>query len=151
MARLFSYVVEHDNGYAPNPYFGACTLCRCKFRKSADRRRNIVELADKGDWIVGTGGANKKKSAGKGRLVYAMRVDEKLTRRGYYSDSRFRKKKPVTNGSYKQQQGDNEPPCDGFERDHQYVLISRHFFLLGKRGRYDSETISRTSDSSVRK
>ena len=53
---LYSYVVEHDTGYAPNPDSGVCSLCRCKFRESPVSRRNIVELAKKGDWIVGTGG-----------------------------------------------------------------------------------------------
>ncbi len=133
MARLFSCVVEHDTGHAPNPYFGVCTLCLCKFRKSAGKRRNIVELADKGDWIVGTGGANRNRSAGNGRLVYAMRVDEKLTRGEYFRDLRFRKKKPVTNGSYQQQQGDNKPPSNGFERNQQFVLISRHFYYWGRK------------------
>lgn len=27
---LFSYVVETDSGFAPNPFFGVCTLARCK-------------------------------------------------------------------------------------------------------------------------
>jgi Nucleotide modification associated domain 2 len=55
--KVFSYVVQHDTGYAPNPYFGVCTLCRCKFRRSRTNSKNIVELADVGDWILGTGGA----------------------------------------------------------------------------------------------
>ena len=77
--KLFSYVVDHDAGYGPNPYFGLCTLCRCKFRKFPERPKNIVELAEKGDWVVGTGGANPQKSAGHGKLVYAMQVEQKLT------------------------------------------------------------------------
>gem|GEM_PF-2314099 len=32
-----------------------------------------------GDWIAGTGGADPKKSAGHGKLVSAMRVDDKTT------------------------------------------------------------------------
>ena len=62
--KVFSYVVEHDNGLAPNPYFGYCTLCRCKFREKPGGHRNIVELAEKGDWIIGTGGANLEKKRG---------------------------------------------------------------------------------------
>src|SRR5882672_7043012 len=90
---LFSYVVEHDDGHAPNPYCGVCTLCRCKFREHKFRHgrrmpRNVVELAKEGDWIVGTGGANPRKSPGRGKLVYAMRVDEKLSREQYYGDHR---------------------------------------------------------------
>jgi hypothetical protein len=93
---------------------------------------NIVELAEKGDWIVGTGGKDKRKSAGHGRLVYAMRVDEKLTREEYYSDPRFAKKKPRSDGTYMQKQGDNLCPDDNyFERHQQFVLISRHFYYFG--------------------
>ena len=85
VVELYSYVVDHDTGFAPNPYGGLCTLCRCKFRKHRQGKRNIVELAKVGDWVIGTGGANKKKSAGHGKLIYAMRVDEKPTREKYYN------------------------------------------------------------------
>jgi hypothetical protein len=94
--KLFSYVVEHDTGHAPNPYFGLCTLCRCKYRKGSAKQSNVVELAEKGDWIVGTGGANSRRSAGHGKLVYAMRVDKKLTRQRYYADRQFAKKRVAT-------------------------------------------------------
>jgi len=76
MARLFSYVVDHDHGFAPHPNGQYCTLAKCKY--GSRRYKNIVELAKKGDWIVGTGGANLSKSAGHGKLIYAMRVDKKL-------------------------------------------------------------------------
>ena len=109
--KLYSYVVEHDAGYAPNPYFGFCTLCRCKFQKPGVGRKNIVELAEEGDWVIGTGGASKR-SAGHGKLIYAMLVTEKLTREEYFSDSRFLQKKPMkTNAStYEQKRGDNVRP-----------------------------------------
>jgi hypothetical protein len=84
---LYSYVVEHDTGKAPNPYFDFCTLCRCKYRECPEDRKNIVELVKPGDWVIGTGGAGKR-SAGHGKLVYAMQVDEKLTRADYYSNSK---------------------------------------------------------------
>jgi len=93
--KLFSYVVEHDRGHAPNPFFGVCTLCRCKYRNSQEKPPNVIELAEPGDWVAGTGGANRRKSAGHRKLVYAMRVDEKLTRKQYYSDPRFAVKQPV--------------------------------------------------------
>jgi len=117
--KLYSYVVDHDTGRAPNPYSGVCTLCRCKYRKCPTKPRNIVELAKRGDWVVGTGGADKKKSAGHGRLVYAMRVDKKLTREQYYACPRFKARE------------DNEPPKDDFERHGQFVLISWHFYYFG--------------------
>jgi hypothetical protein len=132
MPRLFSYVVEHDRGHAPNPYFRVCSLCRCKFRKRPGRPSNVVELAETGDWVVGTGGANLKRSAGHGKIVYAMQVTDKLTRQQYFLASRYRKKKPIENGSYEQQMGDNKCPVGSFKRNEQFVLISRHFFYFGR-------------------
>jgi len=128
--NVYSYVVEHDNGHAPNPYFGLCTLCRCKFRKSAAGRPNIVERAKKGDWVIGTGGASKR-SAGHGRLVYAMQVDETPTRWEYFTDSRFEQKKPVKIGTYNQTRGDNKPPRNNFEKYKQFALVSWHFYYFG--------------------
>ena len=89
-SKVFSYVVDHDHGEEPNPYDGSCTLCECKF-SHAKGRRNIVELAKKDDWIIGTGG-NSRHSPGHGKLVYAMKVTEKLPREKFYSDGRFKKK-----------------------------------------------------------
>ena len=126
--RLFSYVVDHDEGHAPNPYCGFCTLCRCKFREAPGDYKNVVEVAQPGDWVIGTGGANPRKSAGRGRLVYAMQVEKKITRKQYYDSSRFESGKPQPNGNYDQQQGDNETPKNSFEEQQQFVLISRHRF-----------------------
>ena len=130
--KLYSYVVEHDNGHAPNPYFGVCTLCRCKFRKHREHPKNVVELANVGDWIIGTGGANRKRSTGHGTLVYAMRVDEKLTRQHYFSDPRFARKK-LSGRTYAQSQGDNIQPNGRFEASEQNVLVSDHFYYFGAR------------------
>jgi len=132
MPKLFSYVVEHDGGHAPNPYFGLCTLCRCKFRESSDKPKNLVEKAKLSDWVIGTGGANLNRSSGHGTLIYAMRVDEKLTRQQYFLDRRFGKKKRRTNGTYEQKQGDNMFPANRFERREQSVLISRRFYYFGR-------------------
>ncbi|MGB8771903.1 MAG: hypothetical protein WCC92_19975 [Candidatus Korobacteraceae bacterium] len=132
--KLYSYVVQHDNGQAPNPYFGLCTLCLCKFRKSLKKPRNVVELAKKGDWIFGTGGADLRKSAGPGKLVYAMRVTaEPITRGEYYASPQFAEKKPLKNGSYEQSRGDNKRPRNHFEEHDQFVLISNHFYYFGRK------------------
>ena len=85
---LFSYVVDHDLGFAPNPYLGYYTLVHFKFSE-AGGRRNIVELAEVGDWILGTAGTGKQ-SAGHGKLIYVMRVDEKHTFDDFLADRRFR-------------------------------------------------------------
>jgi hypothetical protein len=124
--KIFSYVVDHDNGFSPNPYYGVCTLAHCKFGKKG--KKNVVELAQKGDWVVGTGG-NGKRSAGHGKLIYAMRVDEKLTLKQYYHDRRFRKKKPRENGSYQQAYGDNLSKSK--HRTNRFVLISHKYFYFG--------------------
>ncbi len=87
MTRLFSYVVQHDLGFAPNPSSGICTLAKCK---CGGKRRNIVELAERGDWIAGTGGADLCLSAGHGKMIYAMKVDDKIPLREYCRGNRGR-------------------------------------------------------------
>ena len=130
--RLFSYVVDHDTGHAPNPYFGFCTLCRCKYKKSRNRPPNIVELAERGDWIVGTGGANPKKSSGHHKLVYAMKVEKKLTRGDYFRGRAFVRKRPSGEKTDYRSSGDNVRPKTNFEAREQYVLISEsHFYYFG--------------------
>ena len=61
--RLFSYVVAHDGGAAPNPFWGVCTLVICKPK--------IRQSAEVGDWIAGTA---PKSSPRAGGLIYAMKV-----------------------------------------------------------------------------
>lgn len=94
--RLYSYIVARDYGFAPNPFFGVCTLATCKPR--------IRKTAQVGDWVVGTG---SKKNGLDGHLVYAMVVEETLTFDEYWEDPRFRQKKPNLHGSLKQAYGDN--------------------------------------------
>lgn len=96
MPELFAYVVRYDIGFAPNPFYGVCTLATCKPR--------IRKSAMPGDWIAGIG--SKKKKQG-GLLVYAMRVDETLSYDEYWEDPRFQRKKPNRVGSLKQRYGDN--------------------------------------------
>jgi hypothetical protein len=133
-AKLFSYVVQHDTGHAPNPYFGICTLCRCKYRHCPEKPPNVVELAEPGDWIVGTGGADRKKSAGHHRLVYAMKVEEKMTRDDYFRCQRFACKRKSGSEYDNHCKGDNTNPTNEFERDKQFVLISkRRFYYFGNK------------------
>ena len=73
--RLYSYVVAIDDGAAPNPFGGVCTLAICKptIRKGA-----VV-----GDWILGTGSKRTKLKDGftynlGSHVVYAMRVTGKV-------------------------------------------------------------------------
>jgi hypothetical protein len=115
MGKLYSYVVEHDLGLSPNPFGGFCTLAFCKFSNS--ERRNVVELADVDDWVVGTGGLGPLSVGEHGRLVYAMLVTEKLTLREYFRDPRFAHRA----GNELDLAGDTE----------RFALISDYFFYFG--------------------
>ena len=94
--RLYRYVVDHDCGFAPNPFFGACTLACCKPK--------IRSTAQKGDVIVGFGCAKYGLS---GRMIYWMEVGEILTFDQYWGDVRFQNKKPSMTGSVMMYFGDN--------------------------------------------
>lgn len=114
MQSLFSYVVAFDSGFAPNPFYGSCTLATCK---PAIRKSAVL-----GDWIVGTGSANKNVGRG-GHLVHAMKVTEILSTSDYWDDVRFDDKKPNLSGSWKRASGDNiyKPLRDGsFEQLNSY-------------------------------
>jgi hypothetical protein len=93
---LYTYVVARDFGFAPNPFFGYCTLATCK--------PVIRRCAQVGDWVAGTGSADHGMST---KLIYAMRVGEVLTFDQYWNDFRFRRKRPNLRGSIKQAFGDN--------------------------------------------
>lgn len=94
--RVFSYVVARDYGFAPNPFWGYCTLATCK--------PQIRNSALAGDWVVGTGSVKYSLHE---NLVYAMRVTEAMTYEDYWRDPRFLQKRPVLNGSTVQWFGDN--------------------------------------------
>mgnify|MGYP000903574927 CR=1 FL=1 len=112
--KLYSYVVDHDYGYAPNPFDGYCTLAQCMY---GEKSKNITDVAEPGDWIVGTGGV-KEVSAGHGKLIYAMRVDEKISLAEYHSDCRFKGRR------------DNKQSDKG--KMTRYALISQQYFYFGK-------------------
>src|ERR1035437_660466 len=99
--NLFSYIVKYDGGFAPNPFHGFCTLACCKPK--------IRKVAKVGDIIVGL-----TPKAFDHKLVYAMRVTEKLCFKKYWADKRFRKKRPTKLSK----QGDNiyKPIRNGFSQ-----------------------------------
>lgn len=104
MLNLFTYVIEHDLGLAPNPFFGYCTLAVCK----SDLRKNKVLKV--GDWVIGTGSKSLEKKSGRkqiGKLIYAMEVNEILPVEDYWDDIRFQDKKPNIYGSLVKMYGDN--------------------------------------------
>ena len=111
MPKLYTYVVRHDTGFAPNPYHGYCTLACCK--------PLIRQSAKVGDWIMGGGAATKGRGA---QVVYVMQVSETLTFAEYWDDPRFRAKKPRLDARYEDWVGDNiYPDADGMQQ-----LLSMH-------------------------
>ena len=102
MPTLFSYVVDHDDGFAPNPFHGFCTLACCKPR--------IRSKAQVGDYVIG--------HAGKGdgyRVIYAMEVTDKMTFHEYWCDPLFRVKRPDVDAGGEKALGDNIYHWDGQE------------------------------------
>lgn len=95
---IYSYKITRDYGFAPNPFFGVCTLATCK----PDIRRS----AEIGDWIVGFG-SSAQNSEVANKIIYIMKVEKVLTFDEYWSASEYQCKKPVMNGSLKQNYGDN--------------------------------------------
>jgi hypothetical protein len=140
--RLYSYIVTHDTGFAPNPFWGFCTLACCK--------PSIRRTAKVGDWIVGL----TPKPEGN-RLIYAMLVGEILTYKSFFNDNRFALKipdyskdevvhkcgdniyKPLVNGEFQQLQsmhsnGLNENPIKKVDDlSGECVLVARKFNYFG--------------------
>jgi hypothetical protein len=93
--NLFSYVVATDSGFAPNPFWGFCTLACCK---PAIRR-----TASKGDFVVGL----TPKAEGN-KIVFIMRVTAKITLEEYWRRRDCQRKKPRIGGrDRKSKYGDN--------------------------------------------
>lgn len=105
--RVYSYIVRHDTGFAPNPFHGICSLACCK---SA-----IRATAKPGDVIVGL-------SARAVGVVYAMQVDQVVSFEEYWTRPEFRCKRPSAEG-IEQSVGDNiyEPSGHGYRQ-----VLSRH-------------------------
>ena len=82
--RLFTYCLRYDDGAAPNPFWGVCTLTICK----PVIRRN----AQIGDWVVGTGSTNSPQGDRSHSILYAMKVTGRLTLAQY--DEHCRKHLP---------------------------------------------------------
>jgi hypothetical protein len=72
-------------------------------------------LAEIGDWILGTGGSGKQ-SAGHGKLIYLMRVDEKPSFEKFLADQRFR----------------GRSDWEDFGHGNKFALVSEWYFYFGK-------------------
>lgn len=142
--KLYSYVVTHDTGFSPNPFWGCCTLADCK--------PVIRKTAETGDWIVGL----SPKSDGN-RIIYAMKIEKIIPFAEYYRDRQFAYKipnystgkvvnkcgdniyKPLPNGDFKQLQsmhsnGTNEnPKTKAHDLVGKNVLIAKTFYYFGSK------------------
>lgn len=130
--KLYSYVVARDYGFAPNPFYGVCTLATCK--------PNIRRVAKVGDWVIGTGSSENRKT---GYLVLVMRVTETMSYNQYWTDERFAQKKPNLRGSKKQAFGDNIYFEDGKEVWQQ--ADSHHSYQGGKANLFNIKNDTQTN------
>ena len=88
-----------DTGFAPNPFFGMLSLATCK--------PLIREKKKKGDFVAGfTSKALCNEKMGEERLVFIMKITDKLNYAQYFDDKRFNCKKP-SSGTRISQSGDN--------------------------------------------
>lgn len=148
MTRLFSYTIPIDDGAAPNPFHGMCSLAICK--------PTIRRVAQPGDWVAGLGSKNAPGGRDlSGRLVYAMRVEEVVPLAEY--DRRAPQEWPhripnlqsldladrLGDCIYDFGAGEREPPkqrpgvhaAENIKADLDGVnaLVSRHFYYFGNR------------------
>lgn len=101
--RLYVYRIDRDYGFAPNPFYGICTLATCK--------PSIRSAAEEGDWVIGLvgngeGDRYKRKNLAD-RMLYAMRVDDDTGFDAYWRSAEYACKHAKPTGSWKQQYGDN--------------------------------------------
>lgn len=117
----YSYVIARDYGFAPNPFYGYCTLATCKPR--------IRKGAQIGDWIFGNGSAALKCPD---RLIFAMKVTAKLSFNEYWEHPLFQIKRPRMNGPLIKMYGDN---IYHFE-DNKWIQADSHHSLIGGETNY---------------
>lgn len=136
--RLCSYVVKHDTGFAPNPFWRYCTLVGCT-------PNHMGIKLDRGDWIFGNSDVKNGN-----KLIYAMEVFKRLHLNDYFHDQMFQKKKPKMDGTWRQLCGDNIYFKQNGEWDkiaslyhwtqahtikdtkHPTVYISKHYYYFGE-------------------
>ena len=126
--KLYSYVVVSDTGFAPNPFDNFCTLATCKPR--------IRKNAKIGDIIIGTG---SKSNVGNNKLIYAMKITERMNYNDYFNDNRFIGRSDniyyLDNNSWKQKKTNHHESEEDIKRDLSglYVLVSDNYYYFGKK------------------
>jgi Nucleotide modification associated domain 2 len=147
MPSLYSYCIPYDDGAAPNPFWGVCTLVICK--------PAIRKTARVGDWIAGTGAKFARRGDRgtrdmSGHLIYAMKVTQKMTMAAYdaYTRTKLQKKIPSWRSSDRLRRvGDSIYDFSGkkvvqrksvhteenvdTDLGGKYALLSTHFYYFG--------------------
>ena len=156
MPTLYSYTIPIDDGAAPNPFHGLCTLAICK----PAIRRN----AEIGDWVVGLGSKRAPSGDLSGKVVHAMKITEVVSIRKYDQMAKERwafrlpniSSKDLTarlgdclydysSGSPKQRPGVHGPINMKTDLGGDNVLISNHFYYFGSNAR----PLKKNSEGSV--
>ena len=91
--KLYVYTMTNDSGFAPNPFYGVCTLACCKprIRNSVGGRlyqKSQEEILRAGVWVAGVAGEdlNKRIKGIRGSLLYLMQVTEIRTFEAYWRE-----------------------------------------------------------------
>ena len=104
--RLYSYTMTYDTGFAPNPFFGICTLACCKptlrtaiaqyFKKKTDLLNKKVNISSLNIWITGIAGKGlaEKSKHNEGDIIYLMQVTNIMSFEKYSKDPKYRCKIP---------------------------------------------------------
>jgi hypothetical protein len=104
VTKVCAYMMRWDSGLAPNPFHGVCTLALCT-------PNHMRADLGRGDWIIGLAAKDVRHrffgDADLWRMIYAMRVDDRLTLDDYYHRPEYRRKRPDKSGSRLRQCGDN--------------------------------------------
>ncbi len=79
--RLYSYVVAHDTGFAPNPFWGICTLACCKPRIRKTVGAQLSANPNLNIWVVGL---TPKHGDDGNDIIYVMKVTEALSYADYF-------------------------------------------------------------------
>ena len=129
MTRLFTYVITQDGGFAPNPFHGVLTLNCCK--------PEIRKQAEVGDWVAGNTAADFP--GGRGLLVYAMRVTDKMTMSEYdaWTRQNLPEKIPDWRGPWERKAGDSMYTVVSKNLD-PHGIIRKHESVLGRPQTEDS-------------
>lgn len=144
MRSLFSYCIPVDDGAAPNPFWGVCSLAICKPK--------IRRAARLGDWVVGTGSKRSPIGDISGYVVYAMQVTRRVTMRDYDRITRTElpgKLPDWDSPDFRRRVGDSiydfsTTPATARRSVHdernrkkdlsgEYALLSTHFYYFGDR------------------